>query len=118
MLEMLQKIPADFWFVLSEMAPYLLLGFFVAGVLAVLIRPETIERHLGGKGVLSSLSSTFKATIFGIPLPWCFICNDYDTVPGKGWYMSRKDAEGRIVGHRDHLQRLRSTIITSELIEP
>ncbi|MHC4663622.1 MAG: SO_0444 family Cu/Zn efflux transporter [Planctomycetota bacterium] len=65
------SIAKDFWFVLSEMAPYLLLGFFVAGILAVLIRPETIERHLGGKGVLSSLTSTIKATLFGIPLPLC-----------------------------------------------
>jgi uncharacterized membrane protein YraQ (UPF0718 family)/copper chaperone CopZ len=53
------------------MAPYLLLGFFVAGLLAILIRPETVEKHLGGKGIWKSFTSSLKATLFGIPLPLC-----------------------------------------------
>ena len=32
---------------LGEMAPYLLFGFAMAGVLSVLISPEWTERHLG-----------------------------------------------------------------------
>jgi len=49
------------------MAPYLLFGFFVAGILSVLIPPEVVERHLGGRGLLPIL----KASLFGVPLPLC-----------------------------------------------
>jgi len=55
------------WSVLVEMAPYLLLGFFFAGVLSVLISAEWVERHLGGSGV----GQVFKASLFGVPLPLC-----------------------------------------------
>lgn len=60
-------VPAAFWGVLSEMAPYLLFGFLAAGVLSVLISARFISRHLGGRGVLSVL----KASAFGVPLPLC-----------------------------------------------
>ena len=55
------------WSVFGAMAPYLLLGFFVAGLLSVVISPEWIERHLGGDG----LGQVFKASLFGVPLPLC-----------------------------------------------
>ncbi len=55
------------WSVFGAMAPYLLLGFVVAGVLSVVISPEWVERHLGGKG----LAQVFKASLFGVPLPLC-----------------------------------------------
>ncbi len=67
MPEWLSNIPLDFWKVLGQMAPYLLLGFLVAGVLSVLIRPEFVERHLGGRGIWPVL----KASAFGVPLPLC-----------------------------------------------
>ena len=67
MLETILNAGLEFWNVLRDMSPYLLLGFLVAGLLSVLIRPETVERHLGGKGILPVL----KASIFGIPLPLC-----------------------------------------------
>jgi hypothetical protein len=57
----------EFWYALLQMAPYLLLGFFVAGVLSVFISPETVEKHLGGGGV----APIFKASAFGVPLPLC-----------------------------------------------
>ena len=60
-------IPVDFWTVLGEMAPYLLFGFFVAGLLSVLISPEFVERHLGGRGIWPVI----KASAFGVPLPLC-----------------------------------------------
>jgi uncharacterized membrane protein YraQ (UPF0718 family)/copper chaperone CopZ len=66
-LEWLVNIPADFWAVLIEMAPYLLFGFFVAGVLSVVVSQEFVERHLGGRGVWPVL----KASAFGVPLPLC-----------------------------------------------
>ncbi|HSG28693.1 MAG TPA: SO_0444 family Cu/Zn efflux transporter [Candidatus Krumholzibacterium sp.] len=52
---------------LNEMSPYLLFGFLVAGILSVLIRRETVERHLGGNG----FPQTLKASLFGVPLPLC-----------------------------------------------
>ncbi len=67
MLETLSDVGLQFWNVLGEMSPYLLLGFFVAGLLSVLVKPETVERHLGGRGILP----VFKASIFGVPLPLC-----------------------------------------------
>lgn len=67
MFEILSTIGLEFWYVLSEMAPYLLFGFFVAGLLSVLISAETVERHLGSRGIWPVI----KATVFGIPLPLC-----------------------------------------------
>ncbi len=67
MPEWLADIPAGFWSVLSEMAPYLLFGFLMAGVLSVFVSPALVERHLGGKG----LWSVVKAAAFGVPLPLC-----------------------------------------------
>ena len=67
MPEWLTNIPVDFWEVLREMAPYLLFGFFVAGLLSVLISPKFVERHLGGRGIWPVI----KASAFGVPLPLC-----------------------------------------------
>jgi len=55
------------WSVFGAMAPYLLLGFTVAGLLSVVISPEMVERHLGGNG----LGQVVKASLFGVPLPLC-----------------------------------------------
>jgi len=60
-------IALEFWRVLAEMAPYLLLGFFVAGLLSVLVPTRFVERHLGGRGFFPPL----KASLLGIPLPLC-----------------------------------------------
>ena len=67
MLEAIMTIAAGFWGVLTQMAPYLLFGFFVAGLLSVLISPEVVERHLGGAGIWPVI----KASILGVPLPLC-----------------------------------------------
>ncbi len=66
-LDRLIDIVSAFWDVLGEMAPYLLFGFLVAGILSVILPAESVERHLGGRGPLSII----KATLFGIPLPLC-----------------------------------------------
>lgn len=63
----LTDLIVDFWQTLSEMSPYLLLGFLVAGLLSVWISPAAVERHLGNRGFWSIL----KASLFGIPLPLC-----------------------------------------------
>ncbi len=67
MLERLEQIPADFWSVLAEMSPYLLLGFLVAGGLSVLIPTSFVEKHLG-KGIFWPV---VKAAAVGVPLPLC-----------------------------------------------
>lgn len=56
-----------FWQTLGAMAPYLLFGFLVAGILSIWVAPETIERHLGGRG----FAQVFKASAIGVPLPLC-----------------------------------------------
>lgn len=49
------------------MAPYLMLGFLVAGFLSVCVSPAWVERRLGGQG----LRGVFLASLLGVPLPLC-----------------------------------------------
>ena len=49
------------------MAPYLLLGFVLAGLLHVLVPQEWVARHLGGRG----WRAAFKGALIGTPLPLC-----------------------------------------------
>jgi len=67
MFETLRTIAVDFWVVLAEMSPYLLFGFLAAGALSVLVSPQAVERHLGGRGIWPVV----KAAAFGVPLPLC-----------------------------------------------
>ncbi len=67
MLEFLRKTLIEGWIVVGDMAPYLLLGFLVAGILSVLISARLVERHLGSSG----FGAIFKASLFGVPLPLC-----------------------------------------------
>jgi hypothetical protein len=57
----------DFVTILSEMAPYLLIGFFFAGLLYAFIPKQRIEKYFNG----SPLRSSVLASLFGIPLPLC-----------------------------------------------
>lgn len=67
MSEIIHTIAQAFWANLLDMAPYLLFGFFVAGVLYVLVPAAMVERHLGGRGIWPVV----KAAAFGVPLPLC-----------------------------------------------
>ena len=67
MAPILNNLCLEGWRVFAQMAPYLLLGFLVAGVLSVLIPPAWVERHLGGRGPKPVLT----ASIVGVPLPLC-----------------------------------------------
>ena len=53
--------------VFCAMAPWLLTGYLLAGVIAFFLKVETVKKHLGGKGFLPVL----KAVLVGIPLPVC-----------------------------------------------
>ncbi len=57
----------DFVTILSEMSPFLLLGFFFAGLLYAFLPRQKIERYFSGNLVKSSV----LASLFGIPLPLC-----------------------------------------------
>ncbi|MDI9400814.1 MAG: SO_0444 family Cu/Zn efflux transporter [Limisphaerales bacterium] len=57
----------SFWFVFTTMAPWLLFGFFVAGLVGLFFTSEQIKRHLSGGGFKPIL----KAVSLGIPLPLC-----------------------------------------------
>lgn len=52
---------------LNEMSPYILLGFFIAGLLHAFVPARVMSRHLSGSG----WKSVVKAALFGIPLPLC-----------------------------------------------
>jgi len=67
MTEFIKSIAIDFWNTAIAMSPYLLFGFFVAGLLSVLLPQQMVERHLGGRGVWPIV----KASLFGVPLPLC-----------------------------------------------
>jgi hypothetical protein len=53
------------WHVLLELAPWLLLGAAIGGVLHVLLPPSFMRRQLTGRG------SLLKAVALGVPLPLC-----------------------------------------------
>lgn len=55
------------WVILCQMAPYILLGFFIAGLLEMFVDRRTMARHLAGRG----WKPVVKAALFGIPLPLC-----------------------------------------------
>jgi len=66
-MDMLVDISAQSWNVAAIMAPYLLLGFFVAGILSTFVPISFIENHLGKRG----LWQIVKASLLGVPIPLC-----------------------------------------------
>jgi uncharacterized membrane protein YraQ (UPF0718 family)/copper chaperone CopZ len=53
--------------ILGEMAPYLLMGFFFAGLLHLLFPKKKVRQYMGQ----NNFSSILNASLFGIPLPLC-----------------------------------------------
>ncbi len=64
---MLMKFIDEFWHILTDSAPYVLFGFFVAGLLKAYLPEDLVAKHLSG----SDAKSVLKASLFGIPLPLC-----------------------------------------------
>ena len=58
---------AEIWSLLCASGPYLLVGFFIAGLLKVLVPERWILRHLGS----NSFGAVAKAALVGAPLPLC-----------------------------------------------
>ena len=55
------------WGMVAEMAPYLIFGFAIAGLLHKLICREAVQRVLGKPG----LGAVLKACAIGVPMPLC-----------------------------------------------
>ncbi len=62
----LQVVQAG-WNVLVASAPYMLLGFFFAGLLKAFLPDDLVARHLG----TSSFRGLIKAAAVGVPIPLC-----------------------------------------------
>ena len=54
--------------VLAAMSPWLVVGFFAAGVIAVWIPRAWVNRVMGGS---SGFSGILRAVLVGVPLPIC-----------------------------------------------
>lgn len=67
MLKLLEKFAVETYRLFIEISPYLILGFFFAGLLHTLLGEKYIQKHFAKSGIWS----TIKAAIFGIPLPVC-----------------------------------------------
>ena len=66
-LKFIKTFITDFVIILGEMSPYLLLGFFFAGLLYAFLPRHKIEKYLNGTSFMTSV----RAALFGIPLPLC-----------------------------------------------
>lgn len=66
-MTILTSFLAESWQVFRQAAPFLLFGFFVAGLLKALAPGDLLARHFGGRGLVSVL----KGALVGAPLPLC-----------------------------------------------
>jgi len=66
-MEVVIGVLLECWDILVESAPYVLFGFFAAGILKAYLPEKAVARHLGQ----NNASSVLKASLFGIPLPLC-----------------------------------------------
>jgi len=57
----------EMWSLCQEMAPFLLMGMVISGLISIFIDSRLILKHLGSKNFLSII----KSTVFGIPIPLC-----------------------------------------------
>lgn len=64
---MFTTVIEEIWAFSLESAPYLMLGFFLAGMIRAFVNEKIISRRLGGRG----LKPVFTAALLGAPLPLC-----------------------------------------------
>ena len=65
MLEFPGKLLQEVYAILLDSSFYILAGITIAGLLRVILNPNTVLNHLGR----GRFSSVFKAAILGVPLP-------------------------------------------------
>ena len=58
---------SNFIALFTESAPWLILGFSVAGLMKAFVPSQVLAKHLGKPGIMS----TVKAALLGAPLPLC-----------------------------------------------
>ncbi|HOE37345.1 MAG TPA: permease [Kiritimatiellia bacterium] len=66
-LDIVVRIAKQAWAVLGEMAPWVLGGFAIAGVLSLWLNARVVRKHFGG----ARFSAILKAVALGVPLPVC-----------------------------------------------
>ncbi len=66
-MDILVGILGACWYVVKESAPYLLLGFGMAGLLYIFLSPSIVRKYLG-KG---KVKSVVMASLLGAPIPLC-----------------------------------------------
>jgi uncharacterized membrane protein YraQ (UPF0718 family) len=64
-MELLVKVSGEVWGILLDSSFYILAGIAIAGILKVVMNPNTVLQHLG-KG---RFASVVKAAFLGVPLP-------------------------------------------------
>lgn len=67
MMEWIGAYGRELAHLVNEMSPYLLLGFFFAGLLRVVFPRRIITRYMGGR----DLKSVVNASLLGVPMPLC-----------------------------------------------
>lgn len=67
MISFLINLAVETYTVFYEASIYILAGFFLAGLVRIVLKTELLQRMLGA----SSFASVVKATLFGAPLPIC-----------------------------------------------
>jgi len=67
MVEYLKDFGTGFAYIITEMAPYLMLGFVFAGILHLLFPKSKVRKYMGK----NSFRSTLNASVLGVPLPLC-----------------------------------------------
>ena len=65
MLEILIKLTQEIWHILLDSSVYILIGITIAGLLRVILNPNTVLNHLGR----GRYSTVVKAALLGVPLP-------------------------------------------------
>ena len=67
MIEYIIRYFNELWYLLLEMAPWLLLGLIFAGILKVYFPQKHIDKYLGK----ADFKSALNASLLGIPMPLC-----------------------------------------------
>ncbi len=66
-MKFLAEYFTNLWGLFAEMAPWLLFGFLLAGILKVFFPQDLIKKYIGK----NSWRSVINAALFGIPMPLC-----------------------------------------------
>ncbi len=66
-IALLHSVLVASWHVLVEAAPWMLMGFVVAGLFRAFLPGDMIAKHMGGGGI----KGIMKASALGVPVPLC-----------------------------------------------